>query len=455
MEFQETSKDAALQSPLVKRLEKVITPLERFAQKQASASILLVLTAIMALLVANSEWNNVIPALAATKAGIYLDGWDAGFTVKELINDGLLALFFFLIGLEVKREMLIGQLRNPAQALLVVAAALGGMVVPALIYSTINPHSPGHMGWAIPMATDTAFAIGILTFFTRRISINVSVFMAALAIFDDIGAIVVIALFYTAKIDTDAMFYACIPLLLLFVVNIAEIQKGWIYVVLGVVLWWFIHKSGIHATLAGLLLALFIPAKSVITQRSFISRIRNQIAVFEKSEKVDQNILGASNQHKLASNIKATANAASTPLQRWYLFLESPIAIIVLPLFAIFNVGIHLTGHTVAEALASPVTLGIIAGLVVGKPLGIMLFSIVAMHFHLGKMPENMRFTELIGVGLLAGIGFTMSLFITTLGFNDYPELTQHAKIGIFIASVTSAFLGAAWFMMACKRNGN
>jgi Na+:H+ antiporter, NhaA family len=386
------------------------------------------------------------------EAGIRFHHWDFHFPIEKLINDGLLTLFFFLIGLEVKREMLIGQLRNPRQAFLIFAAAVGGMVIPALIYAFFNHLGSGHSGWAIPMATDTAFAIGVLALLARHVSIGVSIFLAALAIFDDIGAILVIAIFYTPQVDMRFLLYATASLALLFALNVMGIRKGWVYLILGIALWWFILESGLHATLAGLLMALAVPARSRISQRSFIAKIRRQISAFEVGEKNDQDILKSNSQHVLASDISETVNAASTPLQQWYSLLEPPIAIIVLPLFALFNAGIHLSPRTLIEAMASPVTLGIVAGLVVGKPLGITLFSLAALRLHLGKMPEGMVFVELIGAGMLAGIGFTMSLFITALGFKGHAELLEPAKAGILIASVLSASLGIIWLFLTRRR---
>lgn len=444
--------DFSLQTLIERRVEKMLTPLERFIRKQAAASILLILATILALFLANSPWDDVIHSIAAMDIGLHLDQWRFSFPVEKLINDGLLALFFFLIGLEVKREIMIGQLREPRQVALILSAALGGMVVPALIFALINGHGAGHPGWAIPMATDTAFAIGVLALLARYVSIGASIFLAALAIFDDIGAILVIAIFYTEQLDFMMLLYALFPLLLLFGINLMGIRSGWIYATIGLVLWWCIHASGIHATLAGILIAMAIPARSRISQRSFIERIREQILKFEESDKVDGNILKSHEQHLLMSHIGHTVHAASTPLQHWYSLLENPIAIFILPLFALFNAGMVLSSDALSLAVSSPITLGIIAGLVIGKPLGIALFSLAVLHLHIGVMPTGMRFVELIGAGLLAGIGFTMSLFIATLGFGDHPELLEPAKLGILIGSLLSAALGASWLFLVRNR---
>lgn len=448
MQHSSHPRDTSLQTLIERRIEKMLTPLEHFIRKQAAASILLTIATILALVIANSSWEHGIHTISAMKIGVHVDEWRFSFSIQHLINDGLLTLFFFLIGLEVKLEMMVGQLRKPRQVVLILMAALGGMVVPGIIFELINHHGAGHPGWAIPMATDTAFAIGVLAVMARHVSIGVSVFLAALAIFDDIGAILVIALFYTHHIDVVMLFCAGIPLLLLFSINLMGVRNGWIYGLIGITLWWCIHASGIHATLAGILMAFAVPARSRISQRSFIARIRDQLWQFEKSDNVDEDILASSKQHLLISDIGHTVNAGSTPLQHWYSILQNPIAIFILPLFALFNAGIQLSAATLQGATTSPVTLGIIAGLVIGKPLGITLFGIAALRLSLGSMPTGMRFPELVGAGLLAGIGFTMSLFITTLAFSSQPELMDAAKIGVLIASVFSASFGALWLFL-------
>lgn len=431
----------------------MLTPLESFIRKQAAAGMLLIIATLAALLLANSSWNDRLITIAGMEFGIHLHRWNFGLPIAGWISDGLLALFFFLIGLEIKREMLIGKLRHVKHALLVLVAAIGGMVVPALIYIAFNYHGPGHHGWAIPMTTDTAFAIGILAFMARRISISASIFLAALAIIDDIITIFIIAIFYTEELHVNSLLLAIIPLTLLFGINSAGIRRGWIYALLGIVLWWFIHESGIHATLAGLLMALAIPARPQINQSGFIEKVRKQISHFEINTPPGQKILTSSGQHYLAAGIGETVMAASTPLQRWHSLMENPIAIVVLPLFALFHAGVFLSRETMAGALYSPITLGIIVGLVIGKPLGVVLFSWLALRTDRVRMPEGMHFRELIGIGLLAGIGFTMSLFITVLGFKHAPHLIEQAKIGILYASLLATALGILWFAFAVGKH--
>lgn len=445
MEHLKHPKDISLQTITERRIEGILSPLESFIRKQAAAGVLLMLATLIALVVANSPWQGLLKNIAGMEFGFHLRDWIFSLPIGQWVSEGLLALFFFLIGLEIKREMLVGQLRQPHRAFLVIVAAVGGMIMPALIYWALNCDGPGHSGWAIPMATDTAFAIGVLALLARHVSLSASIFLAALAIIDDIISILVIAVFYAHELHYGALLKAFVPLGLLFACNITGVRRGWIYAVLGGVLWWYVHESGVHSTLAGLLLALTVPARSRIGQRSFIDKIRRQITDFENEKEPGKNMLSSNSQHHLAEGIEETVRHASTPLQRWHASLENPIAIIVLPLFALFNAGVPLTGENVGHALTSSVAIGIIAGLVIGKPLGITLFSLLALRLKVAKMPDGMRFTELIGVGLLAGIGFTMSLFITVLGFEHHPDLIESAKVGILFSSLLAATLGAVW----------
>ena len=437
-----------LQTLIERKASRVLTPLESFIRKQAAAGALLVATIILALIMANSPWNSWLPSIAAAELGGHLYRYAFTLSVAEWIGDGLLAIFFFMVGLEIKRELLIGQLRDRHHATLVVMAALGGMIVPACFYWLLNYNTEAHFGWAVPMTTDTAFAIAVLAFLARHVSIGATIFLTALAIIDDIITVIVIAVFYTNDFETSMFMKALIPFALLVACNYLGIRQGWIYALLGIVLWGYIHGSGIHGTLAGLLIAVAVPARSQISQRRFIERIKDQIFDFEKGKQKGEIMLQSQQQHSLADDMGTTIRAASTPLQRWHSALESPVAIVVLPLFALFNAGVHLSFDALSAAWNSSVSWGIILGLVVGKPLGITVFSYAAIRMQVGKMPEDMTLTELVGVGLVAGIGFTMSLFIALLGFENYPQFIEPAKVGILISSVIAAFLGMIWLRL-------
>ena len=269
-----------------------------------------------------------------------------------------------------------------------------------------------------------------------------------MAIFDDIGAMLVISLFYSHEIQITPIIGSIAIMLVLFAINRVGIRNGWTYALLGVGLWAFIYNSGLHATLAGMLMALVIPARSHIGEARFIEKIRNTLSVFEKGQRTGVRMLGAPSQHALANNIQDTLRAVSTPLQRWETSLITPIGIIVLPLFALFYAGIPLSTAEISTALSSTVTQGIVVGLVIGKPLGVLLFTFIGLHLRLGKLPEGMRFSEVVACGILAGIGFTMSLFIAILSFENQPEavaLVKEAKIGILFSSLFSALFACIW----------
>lgn len=446
--------DPTLQSFFERRIERFFTPLENFVYKQTTAALLLALATIVAIFLANSPWAGIMKHIASLETGVVFHHWHFLLPVKEWVGSGLMALFFFLIGLELKRETLAGRLRHPQQISLIFMAALGGMIFPALIYWAMNHGAAGAHGWAIPMATDTAFAIGVLALLARKVSYGISIFLTAMAIFDDIGAIAIISFFYAHDVQIGALLFATLTLAALFLVNAAGVRNGWVYGLLGFVLWLFIFYSGVHATLAGLLLAVAIPARTRLGQTGFLQEIRGLLSIFEirQGERhelgLDSRILSAEGQHSLTTDIEETIRAASTPLQRWETFLIYPIGIIVLPLFALFNAGVPISGQEIAAAMASPVTLGIIAGLVIGKPLGVSLLVYTGLRLKVGKLPDGMRFTEVIGAGLLGGIGFTMSLFIATLSFEHTPYMVDAAKTGILLASLISATLASLWIAL-------
>ncbi|WP_435641756.1 Na+/H+ antiporter NhaA [Micavibrio aeruginosavorus] len=441
-------RDITLQSYFERQIERYLSPIDLFIHKQTTAAIFLFIATIIALVLTNSPLSGVLQYVSDLDIGVVFQDSQFILSLKEWINSGLMALFFFLIGLELKREILAGKLRDTRQVMLIIMGAFGGMAVPALLYWLLNPSGPEVHGWAIPMATDTAFAVGVLVLVASRVSFGISIFLVALAIFDDIGAITVIAMFYTDQLHFEPLLKSLIPIFFIIIMNVSGVRRGWIYAVLGVSLWWFIHESGIHGTLAGLLMAIMSPARTRVGKISFVKEIRSILSAFEHNDKPDQTMLETSRQHNLTSDVEEMAKSASTPLQRWQAFLINPVGIFVLPLFALFNAGIVLSSSNISIALSSHVTWGIIAGLVIGKPLGIVLFTFLGLWLKLGKLPEGMQKFELVGAGILAGIGFTMSLFITALSFEGHAEMIDPAKIGILISSILSASLGALWLYM-------
>ncbi|WP_340265896.1 Na+/H+ antiporter NhaA [Sphingobium mellinum] len=367
--------------------------LRQFLGSQSAAGLVLIAMAAAALLIANSALGPAYEAL--------LHAYVGPLSVMHWINDGLMALFFLLVGLEIKREMLDGQLSTWSRRILPGVAALGGMAVPALLYIAFNL-GPTARGWAIPAATDIAFALGVMALLGRRVPASLRIFLAALAIIDDLGAVIIIALFYTAKLSLVDLAGAALVVALLMALNRRGVRRLLPYLLLGVLLWILVLRSGIHATLAGVLLALTIPMDLTPGQSDYDT---------------------------------------ASPLHRLEHALHVPVSFLIVPLFALANAGVHFLALP-AQALASPVTLGVVAGLLLGKPLGVFGLSFLAIRLRLADAPAHASTWHMFGVALLCGIGFTMSLFIALLAFPAAPLLVSEAKIGILAGSLVSGLLG-------------
>ncbi len=445
------SADPIQQSRLEKRVARYFSPFENFIQKQAATGILLIAATLIALLCANTALHDWSEHLAEIHMGIMFNDWAFLLSIRHWVSDGLLALFFLLIGLEIKREVLAGSLRRRKHVVLIILAACGGMLFPAILYTILNHGTPGQAGWAIPMATDTAFALGILALLARWLSPAVGIFLAALAIIDDLGAILVITLFYTHELDCIPLIKAAIVFAVLLLVNRAGIRRTLVYTLLGILLWWYVYQSGVHATLAGILMAITIPSRPRLSKSNFVERTRALLFTFEVRGDEERKILETPEQHSLTVDMEQVVKAASTPLQRWETSLSSPVMIFILPLFALLNAGVVLNMAAIDAAITSSVTLGIVGGLVIGKPLGITLGAMLAYKMGWGSLPRGLQFREVVTAGLLAGIGFTMSVFIATLGFSNNPDLIAEAKIGILLSSLLSAALGAIWVYTTYK----
>lgn len=390
--MQPTSDDA----PFARR-----SPLGAFLKSEAAGGVLLMVSAALALIIANSP---VAPLYFAA-----LGSYVAGLSILHWINDALMAVFFLLVGLEIKREFLEGQLSSWSRRALPGIAALGGMVVPALIYLALTRGDPVAMrGWAIPAATDIAFALGVLALLGSRVPVSLKIFLTALAIIDDLGAVVIIALFYTSNLSLPMLGLAGACIVGLLVLNRLHVTKLWAYLALGGLLWFFVLKSGVHATLAGVALALTIPIGD-------------------------------------GSDSDEPEHSPLHTLEHW---LHPYVAFLIVPIFGFANAGVSFAGMTPASALA-PVPLGIALGLFVGKQIGVFGFSWLAVKAGLAAMPAQANYAQLFGVALLCGIGFTMSLFIGALAFPGHPELGDATKIGVLLGSVVSALLGAAVLRLA------
>jgi NhaA family Na+:H+ antiporter len=421
-------------------VERIVRPFQDFAHKQSSGGILLIIATVVALIWANSPWGESYVALWHTKLTVGVGDFSITKDLTHWINDGLMAVFFLVVGLEIKREVLVGELSSARNAALPVAAALGGAVVPALIYFAINASTEGSAGWGIPMATDIAFALGVLALLGERAPVALKVFVTALAIVDDIVAVLVIALFYTSEISWGALGVGAVFLAALIVANLLGVGKTLVYAVLGVGLWLCFLLSGVHATIAGVLLALTIPAISFIDPEAFLKRSRYVLDRFEKAGEKGENVLTNEERQAALHALNHAAYKLEPPLHELEHALHPWVVFAIMPLFALANAGLPLGGG-ILEALTSPVALGIVAGLVVGKQLGITLFVWLAVRSGLSELPEGIGWRHVYGAGWLAGIGFTMSLFISDLAFSD-GSLVEDAKLGILCASLIAGVVG-------------
>jgi Na+:H+ antiporter, NhaA family len=421
---------------------RFLRPFQAFAQSEARGSIALLACTGVALLWANSPLGASYHHLWERAYAVGPDASPLTLTLHAWINDGLMAVFFLLVGLELKRELLVGELASVRQATLPIAAAIGGMVVPALIFFAINPTGSASAGWGIPMATDIAFALGILRLIGPHLPLGLSVFLTALAIADDLGAVLVIALFYTASVDVAALGWAAATLLGLVILNRRRVVSLLPYMILGVVLWYWMHESGVHATIAGVLLALTIPTTTRINAAEFSERSRRLLDEFDRAETGDLLVLTSKGQQEALQGLDLEVSQVNAPLVRLETALHTPVAFFILPLFALSNAGVAL-GEIWTSA--GTVALGVALGLIAGKPIGILGASWLAVRLGLASLPLGVTWRHLRGASLLAGIGFTMSLFIGTLAFDDTALLTS-AKVGILLASIVAAASG--WLVL-------
>ena len=419
-------------------IRRALYPITAFMHAEASGGIVLIVSALVALLWANSPWSGSYTTLWATKITV-------GPLTESLlhwINDGLMAVFFFVVGLEIKREVLVGELASPRQAALPIAAALGGMAVPALLYAAVNLGGPGLGGWGIPMATDIAFALGVLALVGRRAPVGLEIFLTALAIVDDLGAVLVIALFYTAQVSWAALGAAAGCLAALVLANRLHVRHPAAYAILGVGLWVAFLASGVHATIAGVLLALTIPARTRVDTGEFFRRAHALLHHFDLAGEEAADIRTNADQQAALAELEDLAEGVQTPLQRLEHALHPWVAFVIVPLFALANAGVALGGG-LGAALREPVTLGVVAGLLLGKQLGVTGAAWLAVRAGLADLPEGVTWRHVYGAGWLAGIGFTMSLFVGSLAFGEGP-LLDAAKVGILAASLVAGVAGWA-----------
>ena len=429
-------------------MQTLLRPFQSFFKTEAAGGILLLAAAAVALVWANSPLAGAYTDLWGTYVTVGAGSFEISKPLLLWVNDGLMAIFFFVVGLEIKREVLAGELAEPRKAALAITAALGGMVVPALLYTVVNLGSDKVTGWGIPMATDIAFALGVLALLGSRAPLALKVFLTAVAIVDDLGAVVVIALFYTAELNLAALVGSLVLVGVLVVVNRLGIQRPAVYGLIGLAVWVLMLKSGVHATIAGVLVALTIPATRKIDEVEFAERADGLLAQFAAGLTVGGSTPTPDQMHAVHSLEKA-CEQIETPLQRLEHGLHGLVAFFIMPVFALANAGVAL-GAGAAALITDTVALGVMLGLVVGKPLGVMTLAYLAVKTGLAALPSGVTWRHVMGVSFLTGIGFTMSIFIANLAFGAGP-LLDSAKVGILAASVVSGVLGAVVLIGVAK----
>ncbi len=428
----------------VRPVVKIVRPFQEFADKASSGGILLIAAAIVALVWANSPWGDSYTQLWETKLSVGLGSFLLEKDLTHWINDGLMAIFFLVVGLEIKREILVGELSSPRRAALPIAAAIGGAVLPAIIYIAINFGTEGVSGWGIPMATDIAFALGVLALLGERAPVGLKVFLTALAIVDDIVAVTIIAFFYTSDISWHALAVGAIFLTALVAANLAGVGKSLVYGLLGIGLWLAFLQSGVHATIAGVLLAMTVPASSFIDTGEFLKRSRGLLDRFERAGERGDSVLSNDERQGALHALNSANEEVEPPLQEMEHALHPWVVFVIMPLFALANAGVVL-GENFAATLLNPVSLGILVGLLLGKQIGITLFAWLAVKSGISEMPGGVTWRHIYGAGWLGGIGFTMSLFISDLAFTGSP-LLDVAKLSILAASLVAGVAG--WLIL-------
>ena len=426
----------------------VVRPLQAFLETERSGAILLLLAAATALIWANSPWSATYDRILHERLTIGVGRWAISEDLQHWVNDGLMALFFYVVGLEIKREFVSGHLRDRRTAMLPVVAALGGMVVPALVYLAFNPTGAASRGWGIPMATDIAFALGVLAMVGRGLPSSLKPYLLTLAIVDDIGAILVIAVFYSEGVSWQSLSVAIALLVLIVVLQRLDVRWTAVYVFLGIAVWVATFESGVHATIAGVALGLLTPAAPFQRPRA-VSDEAHRVA----NETLDDPTSPDADAHHWL-HLAALSREAVSPLARLEHLLHPWTSYLVLPIFALANAGVPLTGGSLTAVAGNSVTIGIVVGLVLGKIVGIVGTSRLAVTIGIATKPPDVTWQHLSGVAGLAGIGFTVSLFITGLAFVA-PSLETAAKIGILVASLLAGLLGAILLLRAPKRMVN
>ena len=425
---------------------RVLQAAQAFVRIEAASGIVLLVAAIAALIWANSPLDEAYEDLWHTSISIDLSLVAIENDLREWVNTGLMTIFFFLVGLEIKRELVHGELSDPRRALLPATAALGGMVVPALLYTAFNAGGEGERGWGIPVATDIAFALGVLSLLSRRIPFSIKVFLLAAAIADDIGGILVIAIFYSSGIDFEALTIAGLVFAAIVGMNRAGIRSIEVYVAAGIVLWLAVEESGVHATLTGVALGLLTPARYFFSPANFASTADDLVDRFRSAFAEDN----GDEQQGVLMQMEDLIQGTESPMDRLEHRLLPLVSFGIVPIFALANAGIAISGDLLSDAVSSPVSQGVVVGLLIGKPIGIFAFTWIAVRMRLCELPSGATWAHILGVGLLAGIGFTVSLLIASLALEE-AALLDEAKLGVLAASLVAGIAGYVFLRGASR----
>ena len=427
--------------------------LDRITSNGTISACMMIIAAVAAVICANTDAYEAIHEFIMRPVSIGIAGWEFTLTVELFVNDFLMAIFFLLVGTELKYEMTVGQLRRPRQAMLPMLAAVGGVIVPASIYAFVNRGGAVY-GWAIPMATDIAFALGVMSLLGNRVPAALKVFFSTLAIADDLLAIVAIALFYG---HAPSMFWlgaAAIVTGLLILLNVRRHFRLAPYMALGLVLWFCLYQSGVHATLAGVILAFTIPARSDIDAGGLVEWLQAKLPELDDRFDDDMHILGQHRFTHAVAGVERVMHRVTPPLQRLEHAISTPVNFLILPIFAFVNAQVRLVGVEPATLLFDPVALGVYFGMLLGKPVGIAGMTFILVKAHMAELPEGVRWPHIVGMGILGGIGFTMSILIAGLAFTEIPAELLAAKTAILAGSVSAAVIGLVFMALACHDKG-
>lgn len=428
-------------------IDRVLSPFQRFLRLEAAGGITLIIATVLALAWANSPWSASYTDLFSTKVVAGVGSFVIDKALLLWINDGLMAIFFLLVGLEIKRELLVGELSSFRKAMLPAAAAIGGMAGPALIFVAINWGSDAVDAWGVSMATDIAFAVGVIALLGSRVPIGLKVFLVALAIVDDLGAVAVVALVYTDTINTNMLLGAGGVLVALIVLNIVGVRRLLPYVLLGIVLWVLVLKSGVHATVAGIAVAMCVPARVRLTGGTFRERLRFTTQRLDE-DRQNATIFASETRQSVIHDLERDCEMAQAPLLRLEHALLPWVSFLIMPAFALANAGVDMRSGLL-EAIQSPITIGIACGLFLGNQIGITAITWIMLRLGVCTLPAGVTMKHVYGAACLAGIGFTMSLFIAGLAF-DTPAELDTAKVGIMLGSLASGILGVIVLMKVC-----